>query len=442
MDLSKHIGKGIWALLDKSLTGVYGLAVVFLLIGKLPRTEYGAYATAFAIVNIGLLFNKGFILFPMTKFEAEGKQRPQLLGSTFLLSLFSVTAFGISIYLLAPLIADIFNRPVLEKLLKMTPFILWSFFFRDFSVSYLVAHKRVKLLTLLDAVYFLSVAGGFAVLNIMGKFTEAIVPVYVHLISAALCSLIGLIILVRELKMIFRPTLSDIRKISGFGKYSLSMSIGEMTFYQFDLLLLGFLVNTEAVAVYHAAKQPFRFYSLLTQSINLLVFPGASQLHAQNRVEDIRIMYEKIIAYYLTAMVAFNLLLFLGADFLLSIFYGGKYPDSLWIFRIFLIFSFFEPLYNLTMGVLYGLGKPEKAFRPLLTGVPLFLLGNLILMTLFSGIGAAITFGMTNLFMALRMLSGLKKEIGISYLDSLVRVKNIPGLVVPLLKMIYSKKDK
>jgi O-antigen/teichoic acid export membrane protein len=152
-------------------------------------------------------------------------------------------------------------------------------------------------------------------------------------------------------------------------------------------------------------------------------------------------MYEKIIAYYLTAMVAFNVLLFIGADFLLSTFYGGKYPDSVWIFRIFLIFSFFEPLYNLTMGVLYGLGKPVKAFKPLLTGVPLFILCNFVLMTLFSGIGAAITFGLTNLYMSTRLLAGLKDEIGISYLNSLARVRNIPRLLMYIPGLIFKKKN-
>jgi stage V sporulation protein B len=191
---------------------------------------------------------------------------------------------------------------------------------------------------------------------------------------------------------------------------------------------LGKFFNPSIVAVYNAAKLLFRFYTLLTQSINLLIFPAVSNLQAHQRLSEVKILFEKIVAYYLSLMLILNIILFLGADIVLNFIFAGKYPDSVPIFRIFLLISFFEPLYNLSTGVLYGLGKPEKAFRPLIIAVPLFILLNLGLIPIFQGIGAAIVFGIINVYMAVRLLNSLNKEAGISLGNSFRYTLKFPQL--------------
>lgn len=436
MDLKNHIGKGIWALTDKGLTGIYGLAVIFLVIAKLPRSEYGMYALALSIVNLALLFNKGFILLPMTKFEAEDNPRPQLLGSTFLMSLAWMGISGLIIAMLGYPLSILFRSPGLAPLLHLAPVILMGFFFRDFSVSFLMGHRKISSIVILDIVYFIGVASSFAVLNAAGKFDRAIMPVLVHTAFSWICSFVAFFIMRKQLKMKFRPKREDIKKISGYGKFSLSMGIGEISFYKLDILLLGYFINPAAVAVYDAARFLFRLYSLLTQSVNMLIFPGTSKLHAEGRFDEIKQLFERVTAYYLSFMFFLNIVLFLGAGLILEIAYSGKYPDSLWILRLFLIFSFFEPLYNISTGVLYGIGKPEKTFKPLVFVVPLFIMMNLVLIPLLAGFGAAISFCTANLLMSTALLRTLNKELNISPVNSLKYIGKIPANFIVLLKNI------
>lgn len=429
MDLRRHIGKGIWALVDKSFTGIYGFALVFFVVGKLDRGEYGLYVILFAITNLSLLFNKGFVLYPMTKYEAEEIPRPRLLGNAFLFSFASQLFFSAFWFLSAPILAKIFNAPELAGLAKLIPLVLMGFFFRDFSLSYLQAHRRVTILTMLDGIYYLGVAGSFVVLNYLGKLSGAADVVWVHIVFAWSSSFIALFPILKRIKFDFTFSLAELKKIFRFGRYSLSMGIGEIVFYQFDLLLLGIFYNPGTVAMYNAAKLLFRMYSLLSQSLNLLIYPGTSLLHSQTRLSDIKSLFEKVIGYYWSIMLVLNIILFAAADLVLEILYGGKYPDSVLLLRIFLVFSFFEPLYNISMNVLYGIGKPEKAFKPLLAAAPVFIVSNVLLIPPLQGLGAVISFSLANIIMALAYLKILKKELNIAFLNILLNARKSPALL-------------
>jgi len=99
------------------------------------------------------------------------------------------------------------------------------------------------------------------------------------------------------------------------------------------------------------------------------------------------------------------------------------------IFRIFLLLSFFEPVYTISMNILYGIGKPAKAFQPFLLAAPLFFLANLLLIPLFRGYGAAVSFGLTILTLGIMYLICLGKEVGISLRGIAGYMKSAPGTV-------------
>ena len=411
MDLRPHLKKGIWALFDKGLTGIYGFAFIYSVMSKLPREEYGIYTIIFTFTSMALLFNKGFILYPMTKFEAEGESKPKLLGTTLIVSFVTLSIFALAIFFFAPLGNRIFHSDQLSPLLRLMPLILASFYFRDFILSYLQAHRRIQALSIIDAVYFLGLAVTFVVLSLTGILKSAMTAVCVHIVFAGLSSAAGYLVVRKDLKIDLRFSCEEFSHIARFGRYSLSMGIGELIFYQVDLLLLGRFFNPVAVAIYQSAKLLFRFYSLLSQSLNLLIFPGTSKLHHQQRLDDIRSMYSKVIAYYWSLMLVLNIFLFAGAGVIMKI---VSYPESANIFRIFLVFSFFEPLYTVSMSVLYGMGKPKLAFKPLILAIPLYLGLNLLLIPFFRGYGAALAFNVNNLFLGISYLLILKKEIGVS----------------------------
>lgn len=426
MDLRPHLKKGIWALFDKGLTGIYGFAFIYSVMSKLPREEYGVYSIIFAFTSMALLFNKGFILYPMTKYEAEGGSKPKLLGTTLIVSFVTLSIFALAIFLFAPLGNRIFNTEELTPLLRLVPLLIASFFFRDFTLSYLQAHRRIKALSIVDAIYFLGLAVTFVILSLTGVLKSAMTAAWLHIAFASLSSAACYLVVRKDIKIDFRFSREEFKRLGRFGRYSLSMGLGELIFYQVDLLLLGRFFDPVAVAMYQSAKLLFRFYSLLSQSLNLLIFPGTSKLHHQQRLDDIRSMYSKVIAYYWSLMLVLNIVLFAGAGMIMKI---VSYPESANIFRIFLVFSFFEPLYTVSMSVLYGMGKPKLAFKPLIFAIPLYIGLNLLLIPSFHGYGAALAFNINNLFLGISYLYILKKEIGVRTADIFNHIREYPSLI-------------
>ncbi len=416
MDLRPHLKKGIWAITDKSLTGIYGFAFIFLVIAQLPSEEYGIFSITFAIASMALLFNKSFILYPMTKFEAEGESQPSLLGNTVIFSFGVLSIFGLLIFLFAPIAAAVFHSSSMEKLLKLIPLLLYCFYLRDFSLSYLVAHGKIKSLVLLDCIYFLGTSIGYASMNITGKLNTALDVIWIHIFFAAASSLVGYIVIKKSIKFKFKVKREELSRICRFGRFSFCMGIGETIFYQLDLLILGKFFGPAPVAIYNAAKNLYRIYPLFSQGLNLLVFPATSKLALQHRAEDIKSMFSKVVAYYWSIILPLNLILFLSADFIMGLI---NYPQSANIFRIFLIFAFFEPLYNISLNVLYGMGKPNLSFKPLLFAVPLYIALNLSLIPFMNGTGAAIAFNLNNVFIGLFYLKILKREIDMNPNDIL-----------------------
>jgi len=431
IDLRRHLPQGIWALIDKGMTGVYGFAFIFLVIARLPKEEYGLYSLVFTIASMAMLFNKGFILFPMTKYESEGTSQPGLLGNAFILSAVIVEAFGLLVYLAAPLAGKVFHSGALVELLRYMPLLLTAYFFRDFALCYLQAWRRVKRMVIIDTIYFVGLSLAFGVLNLLGTLNKAMDMLQLYILFAIFSSLAGVILVWRDIKFDFHLRKEELRRITGFGKFSLGMSIGELVFYQVDLLILGRFYGPLAVAQYNAAKILFRFYSVISQSLNLLLFPGASKLSSEGRIEDLRTLYSKVIAYYWCMMLGLNAVLIAGANLIMGL---VNYTESANIFRLLLLFSFFEPLYTISMVVLYGMGKPYKAFKPLLMAIPLYLGLNLLLVPYLQGMGAAITFGVNNAFLGMMLLKTLSKESGVKLNDIFRQFRRYPQVLKTVLK--------
>ena len=431
MNIKPHFKQGIWALFDKSLTGIYGFVFIFLVVAKLPKEQYGIYTIVFSVTSLALLFNKGLILYPMTKYEAEDSSKPLLLGNTFILSLATLISWGVLIYFMAPAAARLFHSTELTYLLRLVPVLLLSFFFRDFTLSYLLAHRQIKKLAVLDAIYFIGLAGGFAVMNFLGVLDTAMDALVLNIIFAGLSSIAAFFLVQGKIRMVLRLSKEECRKIFKFGRYSLSMGIGEIIFYQVDLLLLGRFFGPVEVAMYNSAKLSFRMFQLLSQSLSLIIYPGTSRMHFQKRIEDIRAMYAKVIAGYWSIILLLNIPLFIFADYLFELI---NYPESANILRIFLVFSFFEPLYTISMNVLYGMGKPAKAFKPLVAAIPVYIVLNLILIPHFKGLGAAFAFNFNNVLVGIFYLWTLKRVIGVRITDIFREMLSFPAQIVRVLK--------
>lgn len=434
MNLRKYMKQGIWALFDKSLAGIYGLVFVIVVMSSLPKSEFGVYSIIFTIASIALLFNKGFILFPMTKYEAEGESQPLLLGTSLIFSIICLSVFSMIVFVSAPFVSAFLHEPQLLKLLRMVPALILGFFFRDFALSYFQARRDVKSLAIVDSVYFLGLSLLFVSMKYFGYLNSAENVLYAHLIFSYISSSAAALLILGKIKIVVGIDKKEIKKIVKFGKFSLSMGIGEIIFYQLDILFLQRFFEPVTVAIYQSAKVLFRMFALLSQSLNLLILPGSSKLYSANRIDDIKELYEKVLSLYWLLLFAFNIVLFFTAPILMKLL---NYSESINIFRIFLFLSFFEPLYTISMNILYGIGKAQYAFKYLAISIGVFFLVCMTLIPQFKGYGAAASFGTAIVFLGIAYMLTLNREIGVSITGIFKHIRNFPLVFRELIKQRF-----
>ena len=126
---------------------------------------------------------------------------------------------------------------------------------------------------------------------------------------------------------------------------------------QADALLAGALMEPGAVASYHVAKLFFRVFNMLAQAISQVLMPLVSKLHAAGRARDLRILYEKSVCFLHLALVPAIALLLLLAPQVYALFYGGRYTDSIPVFRVLAASALTLPFASVGSPFLLGLGR-------------------------------------------------------------------------------------
>jgi O-antigen/teichoic acid export membrane protein len=179
------------------------------------------------------------------------------------------------------------------------------------------------------------------------------------------------------------------------------------------------------VALYFAAKNFFRFYNAITQAINLLIFPTSSNLFARGEIDKLKELLEKVLGGYLGLLVILNVLVLIGADWIVAIVYRGIFPDAANVLRIFALASFFEPLYMVSENVLYGIGKPKAILIAMWSSLLLFGVLAFILMPAYGAIGGALTILGTLFSLATLTMLFLRREIQVTPVSIFRRTSQI-----------------
>jgi O-antigen/teichoic acid export membrane protein len=269
-------------------------------------------------------------------------------------------------------------------------------------------------LFVLEGFYFLAAAVGITVLALTGALHTADQVLGLNLAAGVLSTLAAPFLVWGQVPAWEKPGKGIWSKTAVYGRDSLGIGVGDLVYTQLDYHLLGIFMGPAEVALYFAAKQFFRFYNAVTQSLNLLILPTSSNLYARGEIVKLKELVEKVLAGYLGLLVIINILILIGADWIVALVYQGKYPDAANLLRIFALASFFEPLYMVSENVLYGIGKPRAVLVAIWSSVIIFLALAVALMPSLGATGGALTILGTLLSLAVITLAYLYKELQIS----------------------------
>jgi len=399
----------------KTLPLVYGGAVILLVNTHLPRdSELGVYSLAIATFFILSLVGKSFALYPLIKFQAEGTASAGVWSAGVTYWTVSQALGAALLWILAPLAPNLFHAPGLDQGMRWAAGIALVFIPRDLAAALLVARRDMNRLFILDACYFLTAAGGLAVLAARGTLDTANQVLALNLAGGVLSTLAAPLLIRGRIPSWASPSPEVRARTARYGRDSLGIGIGDLVYTQLDYHLLGLFMGASEVALYFAAKNFFRFYNAVTQAINLLMFPTSSNLFARRETAKLKELVEKVMGGYLGLLVIINLVVLIGADAIVALVYRGIFPDAANILRLFALASFFEPLYMISENVLYGIGKPRAILIAMWSSIPIFGILAVLLMPRLGAAGGALTVLGTLMSLAVITLFFLHRELAIT----------------------------
>ena len=363
MELGKHLGKGIWGLADKGLPVLYGVAFVVLVIRVLPEEEFGNFVLVQEIFLIISGLAQGFALQPLLKFAAEeSTDNRGIVNAGFMLNGAFTLLCAVLIVVVRNPLSALLNSSELAPLLLYVPGMLVASVMRNFTLVLLQTRFRIKEIFWIDAVHFLGAPLLVYGLSKLHAFDTALDLIVINIVSLSASSLLGAWLSRSMLTLQLRTNASDVRRLWDYGKYSLGGIVSFLFSTKSDSFILSAFTGPIQVAIYNSVKVFIRAYDMVTQVLQMFVFPAVSRLSSRGEFAPLKVMIEKATLFSTMGMLPV-FIMFVGLSSpLVHIVYEGRYVEAIPMLQWFAILSFVVPITAIGTSVLLGLGRAKLAF--------------------------------------------------------------------------------
>jgi O-antigen/teichoic acid export membrane protein len=215
----------------------------------------------------------------------------------------------------------------------------------------------------------------------------SLVGLFAGYIASVLLAAVGGAILISNRLTV--PTREHAASLLSFAKYSWMGFLRSRAARWMDTIVLGFFVSNTLIAVYEAGWTLTLFLFLASDSLSNTLFPKVSALAENNERERIREVTETGLAFVGVIVIpGVAGAWLLGADLLR--FYGPDFVQGQQVLLVLVLFALFISYERLMITILNALNRPDLAFRVNLCYVVCNLVGNIVLITQFGLIGAAV----------------------------------------------------
>jgi O-antigen/teichoic acid export membrane protein len=418
-------------LVGRAVAMAVNFLVQVLTVRYLTKTDYGAFAYALAIVDLGQMVATFGLDRTITRFlpiDDEQGRYDRLFG-TLVFTLGTILSLGLAVVLLViglqalvpgGLVGDDNGAMLLLILILLAPIQAFdgvltgvlsvfasprSIFLRRFVVAPGLKVAVIALLILGQAgVEFL--AWGYVVAGLIGLLVYGV--------------LLGRLFRVRGLWARFRWGTLDIpvRELLLFTIPLLTTDLVYIVMNTSDAILLGWFRGAEDVAAFRVVIPAAGLNQLVFSSFTLLFVPAAARLYARNDREGVRDIYWQTAIWMAVFTFPLFALTFSLAGDVTTTLYGDRYAGS----ALFLAMLSFAYYFNTALGfnglTLRVFGAMRSIVLINVAAAVLNLALNLVLIPLYGPLGAAI--GTTTSLIVHNVLKqiGLNRVTGISLFDA------------------------
>lgn len=367
----------------------------------------------------------------MVKFASEHEAEvSEILAASFNLYTVVMLAIGGVFALCADACAKLFASPELGMMLPWLPLLLVLNIFRNVGIRYLQISYRISNIFWADLAFYGSITLLTILVHSLGLFHTADDFLKINMVGGALSSLVAILYARTAFRSmpIFRVPRNEYGKLLSFAKYQAGTS-ALLTFQQWaDVLVVG-VYAPAYVALYSAAKTLYRFFDAVRDGATLLIVPVASRLHTSGDSEKLTALVEKLLFLAFAALIPISLVLALGAEPMLTIFYKNKFPGITPVFQILILTGFVLPLALVSTNVLIGIGRVRELFFAVIGATLVFFVLNRLLVPTMGASGAALIVLASTTVLGILSFIAMRRDLAITTTGILSRAKDVKEMV-------------
>ncbi|MGM0934485.1 MAG: lipopolysaccharide biosynthesis protein [Bacteroidota bacterium] len=352
MSLKKKSLTGFaWDLSGKlGLQGV-GFFISIILARLLAPEDFGLLAIILVFTNLaGVFLDFGFSTALIQRKEVNEKH----YSSVFILNIVAGVFLTALIFLLAPIIAKFYDKPIMVNLIRVSAL---SFIINSFG-NVTRAHLR-------RSMNFKAISYS----NIIGALISGVVAVTMALTGYGVWSLVIQILIGQFLANIilyfFSPlrfslkfNIQSIKELWGFSSKVFFSGIVDSLFINLDSLLIGKFISPTILGFYYRAKSLENFtFRYTAGSLASVLLPGLSSIQDDN----LKLKEVTIKAFHMLSFVSFflsGLLLVSGREIIILLF-SAKWEPSVVLFQILIAGAFSSQIFSLFYNVLLSRGQSK-----------------------------------------------------------------------------------
>jgi lipopolysaccharide exporter len=430
MRLGSYIDKGIWGLADKALPVLYGIAYVVLVIRVLPEEEFGNFVLVQEVFLVISTLATAFALQPLLKYASEDSAETDgVVTVSLVLHAGFLMVCSLVIFMGKDAFASLLHSAALAPLLMYVPLMLAASFMRNVVLVLLQTRFRIQRIFWTDAVHFLGAPLLVWILSRMHQFDTAMDLINVNIVSLAASSFIGILLVHPLFRITMHPSRTQWRTVWDYGVYSLGGILSYLAYSKADTFVLSAATGPVQVAIYNSAKIFTRVFEMATQVVQMFLLPGTSLLSSRGERTTLKVVVEKALLFSTVGMIPVLLILLFLASPLVSVVYGGRYPEAVGILQIFSLASLAIPILAIGTSVLMGLGEARVSF---VLGVQLLvvsLVAYFVLVPWFGAVGAAWGVVIASYMMAWLTMRRLRRYIPVTLLEVMGRTRDVGSFV-------------
>ena len=360
MQIKKIINKHTLSLASNAVMPIVGMVTVSLLARNLSKPEFGNWIFFLIIFTLANFFRSGFLQTSLVKFYAGANKERTLnvAGSTWVLGVVLTSFLGL-ISLLAYLFYT--GHPETEITVKWFAIIFFSTLPSSLALWILQAEERF------DRIFILQLMGqGFFfianIILIVFHLTFFKDVIYAYFISAALTSLVSVLVGWSKLSSIRYCSVACMKELSNFGKYSVGTSLSSYLLRGSDTFIIKFMfVDPSVVGIYYLPQRLMEVIEIPLRSFIATALPSMSAAMHRDDKRHMTYIMKKYAGILTILLIPVSIAAFIGADLIIDLLGGSNFTqtNAANVFRIFMCFAILLPVdrfFGITLDIL---NKPQ-----------------------------------------------------------------------------------